>query len=539
MSTAQTTASPRASRGKQQPSSQRKPRGNRANNVHGQHNAPNASPRRPPNDTDTDLASPDSAGLSSPDAQAQPLPRPRHPKKHTHSQPSIDRVVSDKDAAPANPSATPVKIQGAYAGPTFHASPAPSALPIPKFLSRSVPAKTRVGPPTPPPDDSSDSANSPSPPIASPSRAPVFPPGRHQDSPLDLFFKADKAEKARNLHGSPVSASFCSPPMNARPPHYQHDSFHSINGVFPIELDSQTKDANLSSSPAGPSGASSRAVTDPGKVPQLKDASASANGNDIMQDLFKRLSMSQKKIGATMQLPVDGPSPSEPHSRHLTPSPFKEGRTTVRSASGPSTPAPLNHETSDIFYGNRNLSPLFQAAKGDAAKRNSGLRTEITADSPLLSQGMFPDFPSVPPSGTFSRAYPGSGNEGPAGQRRGSVPIIQPHQGSPNNRRRVPTRPAHQPRPDSYPARTHPNGPHPRAGAAASKNPVVTAPKPSTTMMSFVPASVAAKQRSAPTPPSTSTPPLGNSTPSDPTALEQDLKRLLNLKTTADAPVVR
>ncbi|KAL9132636.1 MAG: hypothetical protein Q9175_006193, partial [Cornicularia normoerica] len=41
-----------------------------------------------------------------------------------------------QSVTPGRPNVTPVK---AYAGPTFHASPAASSLPIPKFLSRSVP----------------------------------------------------------------------------------------------------------------------------------------------------------------------------------------------------------------------------------------------------------------------------------------------------------------------------------------------------------------------------------------------------------------
>jgi hypothetical protein len=50
-------------------------------------------------------------------------------------------------------------------------------------------------------------------------------------------------------------------------------------------------------------------------------------------------------------------------------------------------------------------------------------------------------------------------------------------------------------------------------------------------MMSFVPASVAAKKHSSATPPSASTPPQTSaSAPPNTLALEQDLKRLLNLK---------
>ncbi|KAH7390495.1 hypothetical protein BKA66DRAFT_413880 [Pyrenochaeta sp. MPI-SDFR-AT-0127] len=531
MSTAQSTASPRASRGKHQPSqsatqppqanagrqSHRKPRGNRAQNGHHQHNGAAASPSRPPRGADPAFS--ESAVFSSEEAQ---LPTAsRNPKKHTQSQPSIDRVFSpsgaqtaltDTEAAPNNPSATPAKLQGAYAGPTFHASPAPSALPIPKFLSRSVPAKTRAGPPTPPPEDSSDSAGSPSPTIASPSRAPIAVPSRNHDSPLDMLFKADKAERAKNVHGSPASSNFFNPPNPTRPQPYQHDSYGSANGVFPIELDGESRNDQMSPPPTAPP-PTYRAVTDPCNVPPFQSASQPTNGNDVMQDLFSRLSMSQKNLGATTPPKADRHAPSDPQSRHQTPSPFHDGRSAVRSASGPSTPAPLNQESSDFFYGNKNLSPLFKAAKGDSSKRNSGLRTEITADSPVVAQGVFQDFPSVPPSrtmdpNTYSRGYPG--------RRHG-----------------------HHARPDSYPARVNMNGQGSRSCKASSNGPAASAPKPSTTMMSFVPASVAAKQHSSSTPPSSGTPPPMVSPPSDTLALEQDLKRLLNLKMTGDATGVR
>ncbi|CAO2649409.1 Nn.00g067940.m01.CDS01 [Neocucurbitaria sp. VM-36] len=566
MSTSQSTASPRPPRGNPRPppqsatqplqansarQSQRKPRGNRAYNGHTQSHAAVASPSRPP--TNADPAFSDSAILSSEEAQ---MPKgPRNPKKHTQSQPSLDRLSSsnapqapltDTEAATNNPSATPAKVHGAYAGPTFHASPAPSALPIPKFLSRSVPAKTRAGPLTPPPEDSSDSAGSPSPSLASPSRAPIPVPSRHQDSPLDMLFKADKAERAKNNHGNPASTNFLQPSIPVRPQHYKQDSFNSSNGVFPIELDGASKDAHLSPPAASP--AAHRSVTDPCQVPQLQDSSQPNNGNDVMQDLFNRLSMSQKNLTSATPPRPDGQVPSNPQSRNLTPSPFHDGRpTTVRSASGPSTPTPSAQEPSDFFYGNRNLSPLFKAAKGDNSKRNSGLRTEITADSPVIAQGLFQDFSAVPPPkamdpNTFTRSQPGNNNEGPVGPRRGSAPFVQPYQQGPNNRRRTPGRQSYQHRPDSYPARNNPNGSAPRPGKAVGNAPLVSAPKPSTSMMSFVPASVAAKpkQQATSTPPSIGTPPpMKVSNPSDTLALEQDLKRLLNLKMTGDTSSVR
>jgi hypothetical protein len=558
MSTAQTTASPRAPRGKPQSpaqlqpngnarrQSQRKPRGNRANNNCNQSNGTGTSPSKYP----AEPAVGEGATFSREEAQ---IPSgPRNMKKHTQSQPSIDRVFSpsDSEAIPINPSATPAKVQAAYAGPTFHASPAPSALPIPsRFLSRSVPSQTHTGPPTPPPEDSSDSV-SPSPSYASPSRPPIAVPSRNEDSPLDMLFKADKAERAKNIYGSPVAQNIFNTATD-RPQHFKHDSYHSMSGVFPIELDGEGKHAHMSPPPIA-SPASHRSVTDPNKVPQLKDVHQQPSGNDVMQDLFNRLSMSQKKPSATPPRPNVQPPPESQFRQ--TPSPFHDGRPLVRSTSGPTTPQaqPPNQDSSDFFYGNRNLSPLFKAAKGDTPKRNSGLRTEITAESPMVGQGAFQGFSSVPQASappaqmmdpnTFSRDHLANGNEGPANTRRGSAPPVQPYQQSPNNRKRTPGRQPHQPRADFHPGRGNMNGPGPgpRPGISNAMGPPASVPKPATNMMSFVPASVAAKGRKSSAPTATGTPPsMKTSTPSDTLALEQDLKRLLNLKPAGDVSGVR
>jgi hypothetical protein len=562
MSTAQATASPRAPRGKHQHQHQpvqsataqpsqnngrqgpRRPRGNRApNSSSNQHNQVGASPGRPP--YHADFASSDSAVFSGEDG---PLPNgSRNFKKHTQSQPSIDRVFSppgalgsltDSESIPIPVSATPAKNHGAYAGPTFHASPAPSALPIPKFLSRSVPAKSRMDPPTPPPEDSSDSADSPA---ASPSRPPVAVPPRNRDSPLDLLFRADRAERAKNVNGSPASNGFFYPADPVRPQPNKQDSYGSFNAPFPIELDGECRNPHMSPPPnASPMGI--RSVTDPNRVPQLKDMPQSPKNNDVMQDLLSRLSMSQKKSTEATPPRPEAQVPSNSQSRNETPSPFHDGRSATRSASGPATPVPAAQDPSDFFYGNRNLSPLFKAAKVDPSKRNSGLRTEITADSPLVAQGMFHDFPSVAPAPAmdphnYSRNYPVGGAEIPTGPRRGSVPYVQPYRETPNNRRRTPGKSGQTSRPDAYPAKNGPNAKPNRAGVAGAP---ASAKKPAVSMMSFVPASVAAKQHSSSAPPSAAVPPpMATSAPSDTLSLEQDLKRLLNLKMPGDTPGVR
>jgi hypothetical protein len=176
-------------------------------------------------------------------------------------------------------------------------------------------------------------------------------------------------------------------------------------------------------------------------------------------------------------------------------------------------------------------------------KRNSGLRTEITADSPLIAQGGFSALqgPIKMDPAAVSRSYLDNVIGGPDGARRGSAPHIQPQRESPNNRKtRTPGRYPNRTRPDSYPyANANGNAKH------ASPNP----PKPTTTPFSFVPSSVAAKQRSTTKPSDVTTKSSEVATkPSEATAispntiatsLEQDLKRMLNLKISGDTNCVQ
>ena len=95
--------------------------------------------------------------------------------------------------------ATPVKTTQMYAGPTFHTSPAPSSLPIPKFFSQSVVAERASEPVKTPSDDSSGESSSQhggdSPTLRNSLRVLANDHAR-EASPLDIFFNADRQEKA-------------------------------------------------------------------------------------------------------------------------------------------------------------------------------------------------------------------------------------------------------------------------------------------------------------------------------------------------------
>lgn len=151
----------------------------------------------------------------------------------------------------------------AYAGPTFHASPAPSALPIPSFYSKSVPDSPGIkGLQTQKDGASSSGVDSPTPP---PAKIATTQPQR-EESPLDFFFKADREEKARarsasSFHGSPSESGPFPPPSDSPLDKYDnpptgsqsrtrgtHFSGGSTSALFAMELDG----TNSPGKPYGP-----------------------------------------------------------------------------------------------------------------------------------------------------------------------------------------------------------------------------------------------------------------------------------------------
>ncbi|WPH00768.1 Hypothetical protein R9X50_00359800 [Acrodontium crateriforme] len=264
--------------------------------------------------------------------------------------------------------ATPQKEQ-AYAGPTFQASPAPSSLPVPRFFSRSVPKsgglqswmEEEKGTPA---------ESSPEPDIVAP-----VPPRPSTQSPLDLFFNADKEEKSRQN-----SATITSPQLAVRPrplpmtePRnpFQNPGWsaflNEINGDNP-----QTLPANRTRPPPG-----ERSYSSPG-IPQspTSEAQHETYTKGLKDLLFNNINGSPQS-----QTPpqTQGHPPSQPSPVQHTPSPAH------RAAPQPETPSrPMaSAEQYSLHYGNRNLSPFFQAARGATPPRpNSGLRQEIPYDAP-------------------------------------------------------------------------------------------------------------------------------------------------------------
>ncbi|EWC48274.1 hypothetical protein DRE_02378 [Drechslerella stenobrocha 248] len=100
----------------------------------------------------------------------------------------------------------------AYAGACFHASPAPDALPLPKFFSKSVPTSSN-GPSLSKMLAEAEATGSPNATAGSPPLTAPLP----RETPLDIFFKADKEEKARKALQNIVKNEILSPKPTATP----------------------------------------------------------------------------------------------------------------------------------------------------------------------------------------------------------------------------------------------------------------------------------------------------------------------------------
>ncbi|KAG9249203.1 hypothetical protein BJ878DRAFT_91763 [Calycina marina] len=181
-----------------------------------------------------------------PDTASKQKSRGKKPK-NVNTSPAMTR--NGRNISPSNNTTVPLSdakpistpTTAAFAGPTFHASPAPSALPIPSFFSKSVPES---------PGTKSIKEATPSP----PSDAPLTrTQAQREESPLDIFFKADREEKARARSATSVANEPIGPfPPPAGSPQESYippstGSFHPVrprpaqrnssSGMFAMELD--------------------------------------------------------------------------------------------------------------------------------------------------------------------------------------------------------------------------------------------------------------------------------------------------------------
>lgn len=323
-----------------------------------------------------------------------------------------------KSQTPGRSNATPSQ---AYAGPTFHASPAPSSLPMPKFLSKSVPEVNKVaGLSARLENETSEGALSPESSEGSPMREKAERVQQHigEESPLDIFFKADREEKARarqtNLR-SPLldevkvdhlstavgaTSESLSPLLDHTRHHSRHPTNGSANGLFPMELEEEKtiSPATQSTRPTLPTdlrraiSAPSDIITEPGR-----DEAAKRNASSLALKKLLLTPQPQRPVSESKSIP-----PGEGRKRHTLP---------IKESSGPFASSQAPPEIRILSRKQPASLPQLQKqfgstpASGSSPRPrppSSNLRQELSApQTPVQSE--LPELPATPTPSHNSR----------------------------------------------------------------------------------------------------------------------------------------
>ncbi len=340
----------------------------------------------------------ESATESGPETQARPPRSTRQFNKTTKTPaitpaalradrgtPPVQRVQSSGSVKPKGTSTTTAIT--AYAGPTFHASPAPSALPIPSFYLKPAesPSVTALGIVDSDPSDSSSATDSPSFSIVKPAR---------ELNVNDAILTAESLEKERVRSAQSDSGPFGPPPEDPRtgrvtpgqrPP---YKTTNSASNLFAMEMEgfqgkpigpsfSTPYNDRLNAARSTPSGS---AYNSPGAT---VGSSTVTDSSQALKDFLFNGKSTPVSNPRPAEVPYsDGPLQSPYQNRPLQPT-YQNVPSQPMYQNGPhnSSPAP-NH-----FYGSPQ-QPRFANYPGvngyggngnqfNNSPRSSGLRQEV------------------------------------------------------------------------------------------------------------------------------------------------------------------
>ncbi|PGH05953.1 hypothetical protein AJ79_06642 [Helicocarpus griseus UAMH5409] len=299
-----------------------------------------------------------------------------HSHRHSASQPNILSSLNDGSH---------------YAGPTFHASPAPSALPIPSFFSKSVPD---AGASKSLEDDSQDMGPFDTTPTKPKAAVPAAHNSEEHPSPLEFLFKSAKGAKVTNRSSSTETQPLRPSPVIQQPAVSRQSTQPNERtpvGIFPLELESP----DSRRLPIGPS----FATPYKDRMNALRSASSPSGPNDSgLLDESQR----KAKSDALKNLLLN-PQPQRPASVSPTvrddsnifgSKTWSPGNpvSPARHASGPPTPIPFENPKGSP----KGRSPgsgsiahqyLSSVCNGPQTSRapSSNLRRELSSTSPVHS----------------------------------------------------------------------------------------------------------------------------------------------------------
>ncbi|KAF4548017.1 Hypothetical protein D9617_33g038810 [Elsinoe fawcettii] len=307
-------------------------------------------------------------------------------------------------AANGNLTATPAKAS--YAGAAFNASPAPSSLPVPKFFSKSVPGSNAASGLQARVDREGDKSDSNE---AGPqsSLSPV-PQRSAIKSPLDMFFDADRQEKARTGSSGGHQQGHSSSQSRSETPNKSRD-------MFMLELDgTSSPSASQRGTPSStrPQASIERSRTAPDNVPTLQSSEETRRAQQT-QSLKSFLNLT------AAESPNNSPFLTTPQNNNFA------------------SPSQTPQQDPDLLYGNRNLSPMFQAARSPG-NYQSPQNSPFQHMSPHTNHNNYANVysnnfmspsrsPNPAPVQNYNTHQPNFGNPGPTQQSHAGPPSWQPN----------------------------------------------------------------------------------------------------------------
>ena len=336
-------------------------------------------------------------------------------------------------------SMTPGRTNGtpsqAYAGPTFHASPAASALPLPKFFSKSVPAAEK-GTSLSTMMEKEVTETSPEPPSAENEESPTFGKAQRigenqvrEESPLDIFFQADRREKERQQSESTIDSSNSAyqPPPRCTPKfgsesssnknvrhHSRHATGSSVGELFSLDMDEKAPNSTHTQKSSRQSPKLSSGFARPNSAPPDPKGQADAEEEQRKAKtlLLKKLLMSPQLQRPTRSSPRSEVIPNHSdsltleqplQSQHSSPGQKKTGS----EVSAPSTPC-----LRSVVHGQAPKHPaslprlpgsLKTIEKKTSSPRSRPYSSNLRKEIPLTTSPIQTGLPELPATPTPSR----------------------------------------------------------------------------------------------------------------------------------------
>lgn len=332
-----------------------------------------------------------------------------------------------------------------YAGPTFHASPAPSALPIPTFLSKSVPDSDIAKSESSDEHEHDDKSLGSTLPAFTPTKPRTNPlveeSAQDSSSPLDFLFKAAREAKAAKQNGDGETRSGTSSPINLdRPKPVPLQAEGTPGGVFPLELESP-KSHKMDIGPAF-------ATPYKDRMNALRSPSSSSRPNSnegfdeeqrkVKSEALKSLLMKPRSQDSSPA----SPRPRDPsnifNSSYTTPNGTLKNGQPTRHASNPTTPTSNDEKAQSMARTSIAHQYLTSVCNGSAQSKrapSSNLRQELSSGSQMHS----PQSPSqrvhLSRSSSAQSTFPRYSNQHSSNNMSSPTPTRSvsnyPHQSSP------------------------------------------------------------------------------------------------------------